>query len=580
MKTAKRDYKRIVALALVSAMIALVWSRTGFYFETNDEKYITQILCGLETGQPEPRTVYVSYLLALPLSLLYRVTSRIPWFGMTLVLFQAFAYVSVLESIYSRRGKGLEAAAGTILASMLILANFYLLGCISYTATAALMAVTGYFCFLVHRDTKRRWIYFGLFEILGGMLRINAMLMMQPMGMLLMCGMILNEKEMPGAGGANEKEMPGTGGAGKERLLLFGRAVMVPAAAVLVLLLTDAFVYRDSSWKAYHKFNDAEVVLFDYGGAPDYAEVKDILDRYQVTEADYNAYQSYMILDWVLSPECAGEVAEYAREHRERDISVTWEELKRNMWQDSHWGLNHVLLFLWAVAAVELLLVRKLSLLFAMLALFSGKMISWGALLYQGRFPLRISMPLLAGEVMLLTALILVYGEWADKRVRYGLFLVFTAGMCATVVPAGRQQYRYVRKENEGQEVYMEGLREIGEYCNAHPGNRYIIDMGGALTYYKGSALEWEIYQDRNYIFSGSWYSNSPGIRHYNAQYLKGQGVYFLVYDDGRGESHPGVVHLAQRTGAEPEVSDSFTAANGVPYLVYYFEGEYCIEEP
>lgn len=59
-----------------------------------------------------------------------------------------------------------------------------------------------------------------------------------------------------------------------------------------------------------------------------------------------------------------------------------------------------------------------------------------------------------------------------------------------------------------------------------------------------------------------------------------GGGIYLLVYDDGRGKSHPGILHLSQRTGAEPEVCDGFTASNGVPYLIYYFDGEYCIEEP
>lgn len=581
--TGKRDYKRIIAPVLAFVMIALVWSRTGIYFETNDDKYITEILCGMETGIPETRTAYVSYLLTLPLSLLYRFTSAVPWYGtsavpwygMTLILFHILTYGVVLESIYSRCTKIREVITGTVLAPLLLLANLYLTGCIAYTSTAALLAAGGYFCLLIHKHPKRRWIYFGLLEALGGLLRMNSMLMMQPMGMALVCGAALGDLEMP-----DRKEIIDIRKTGKEYLLAIGKVVLVPVTVILALLAVDEFVYRDSGWKAYHKFNDAETILFDYGGAPLYENVKDILDKYQVTEADYNAYQSYMILDWVLSPECAEEIAEYALEHREKmSAAGLWEEIRRNVWQDSHWGLKYVLLFLWATVIVELLLVRKLPLLLSGLGLLSGKIFSWGVLLYRGRFPLRVSMPLLAGEVLLLTALILVYAEKLEQRRRYMIFIVLLGGMCVTAVPAGRQQYSYVLEENRGQEIYMEGLREITEYCNAHPENRYIVDMG-AIVYYEGSALECEIYQHRNYILSGSWYSNSPNLRRYNAEYLNGDGVYFLVYDDGRGESHPGIIHLAQRTGASPEVFDRFTASNGVSYLIYYFDGEYCIEEP
>lgn len=571
----KRDYKRIAALALSFVMIALVWSRTGICFGTNDEKYITQILCGLETGVPEARTVYVSYLLALPLSLLYRLAPGVPWFGMMLILFHILIYGAVLESIYSRCARKAEAVAGTALAVLLLLADLYITGCIAYTSTAALLAAGGYFCLLTHKYPKRRWIYFLLLEALGGMLRINAMLMIQPMGMLLTWSMALGSLKR-----SDKKQTADVRRLCGEFLQEAGKTVFASVLITLTLLAVDAFVYRDEGWKAYHKFNDAEIILFDYGVVPAYEEVKEILDRYQVTEADYNAYQSYMILDWVLSPECAEEVAEYALEHREKmNAADWWAEMKQNIWQDSHWGLKYVLLFLWMMAIVEMLLVRKTELLLSILGLWCGKLFTWGVLLYRGRFPLRVSMPLLAGEVLLLTALILVYGEKLERRPRYGMAFALAVGLCVTVIPAGRQQYRYVMKENRGQEIYMEGLREIGAYCNTHPDNRYIVDMG-AVVYYKGSALETEIYQDRNYILSGSWYSNSPNLRRYNAKYLNEGRIYFLVYDDGRGEDHPGIVHLTQRTGVEPEVCDRFTASNGVSYLVYYFDGEYQIEEP
>ena len=561
----KEDLKRIIAPIAVLLMVIYVWHKTGIYFETNDDKCITEILCGLMTGEPEARTAFVNYLLALPLSLLYRLTPKVPWYGLVMILFQVFAYTAALESIYSRMTKWIEIVAGTVLTASMLLANLYLLGCIEFTSTAALMAAAGYFCLLVHIDRKRAWIYFGLLELFAGFLRINSMLMLQPMGLFIIGGMLLGRRDM----------------SFRDRIAAWGKVILMPTAIFLMLLCVDAFVYRESGWKAYIKFNDAETVLFDYRGAPPYEEVQDILDRYQVSETDYYAYQNYMILDWVLSPECAEEIAEYAKEHGERlSVREWWEELRKNIFEDSHWKVNSVIVFLWAAAAVQMLVVKKASFLLSALALLFGKVFSWGYLLYQGRFPLRVSMPLLAGEILLLSALMLVYREQMKAALRYGMLFALLLGMCFTGISTGRQQYYYILGENTGQKIFMDGLREIGAYCNAHPDNRYIIDAVSA-GYYEGSALESEIYQDRNYIVSGSWYSNSPNLRKYNAKYLsEGDGVYFLVYDDGRGAEHPGIAYLMQETGADPEICDRITVSHGGSYLIYYFDGEYHVEEP
>lgn len=92
---------------IVLAMVAVIWLKTGIYFETNDDKCITEILCGQMTGAPQARTVYVSYLLTLPVSLLYRITAGVPWYGLALVLLQVIAYTAVLESVYSRCRKNM-----------------------------------------------------------------------------------------------------------------------------------------------------------------------------------------------------------------------------------------------------------------------------------------------------------------------------------------------------------------------------------------------------------------------------------------------------------------------------------------
>lgn len=579
-------YKRVAAPMLVFLMVVLVWYKTGIYFETNDDKCITEILCGRMTGAPDARTVFVSYILTLPLSLLYRAAPMVPWYGLTMILYQVFAYTAVLESIYSRCVRKLEYALGTALAALILLMNLYLLGCIQFTSTAALAAAAGYFCLLVQTDRKKGWICFCLLQFMGGLLRTNSMLMMQPMGILIMGGALMGRRGLPC----------------RERLIAMGKVMLAPAAVFSVILAVDAMVYRGDGWTAYMKYHDAEQILFDFTGLPPYEEVQDILDKYQVTEVDYNAYASYMLLDWALPPDCTEELAAYAQEKNgAKDLGEWWEKLTQEMLEDSHWGLNRVLAVLWIAVVFLMMCRRDISLLPPALGLLSGKLFSWGFLLYHGRFPLRVSMPLLAGEVLLLLALLLRGGRdvwmrpgesYADAEVSPRAvpagkrYLCFCAGavllllLCDAGIRTGRQQYYYTLDGNNGQKIFMEGLRDITAYCEARSDNRYILDAVSA-GYYKGSALESEIYGDRNYIVAGNWLSNSPDIRRYNAKYLsEGEGFYFIVYDSGAGTDHPCVSWLIQETGVQPELSERITVSHGGSYLIYYFDGVLHIEEP
>ncbi|MCM1063922.1 MAG: hypothetical protein NC420_05495 [Eubacterium sp.] len=562
-------YRKAVAPFVVLVMVAVIWHKTGIYFETNDDRCIAEILCGRMTGAPQARTIYVSYLLALPLSWLYRIMPKVPWFGLTLILFQILAYTAVLESIYSHCRKMWQIAAGTVFTGMALLLDLYMLGRIQYTATAGLLAAAGYFCLLAHADTKSGWIRFFVLELLAGMLRSNAMLMMQPMGFLTVGGVLMARQDVPL----------------RKRLALMGKALLPPVAVFLVISAVSAFVYRGSDWKAYMKFLDSQVELFDYEGLPPYDEVRDILEKYQVSETGYRAYADYMMLDWILPPECAEELTAYVREREiPRDIAGVWEELRKQLFEESYWGWNRALAFLWAAVVILALLWRKMSLLFPAAGLLAGKISCWGFLVYQGRLPLRVSLPLLAGEMLLLSALILNCGAEMEpsgnrKRMRDLGTAAFLLGMCVVGFLSGKQQYSYVLSTNNGQKIFMEGLREIRAYCDARPENRYVLDAI-SMSYYTGSALESEIYEKSNYIVSGNWYSNSPYLRSYNAGYLSGnEGFYYLVYDDGRGLEHPCVSYLIQETGAEPEICDRFTASHGGAYLVYYFDGAYHIEE-
>lgn len=201
--------------------------------------------------------------------------------------------------------------------------------------------------------------------------------------------------------------------------------------------------------------------------------------------------------------------------------------------------------------------------------------------MYKGRFPLRVCIPLLVGEMLFLLALLIYIGDFGQKnplektgntgRIRkYFRYTVFCCFFAACLL-SGIRQYRHIREANNTQRALMEEAREIEAYCNAYPEKRYILDMW-SVRFFSGSALETQIYQNKNNAISGSWYANSPSVRRYHAQYFNGaEELYFIVYNDGRGEMHPGLRWLTQETGIAPTLYDSFSTSSGAVLLVWRY---------
>lgn len=74
----------------------------GIFFETNDDKLITEILTGTLAGEPVVHTFYLNYLLSYSLSILYKISIHVPWYGGMLALCHIVVYSALLQSISTR----------------------------------------------------------------------------------------------------------------------------------------------------------------------------------------------------------------------------------------------------------------------------------------------------------------------------------------------------------------------------------------------------------------------------------------------------------------------------------------------
>lgn len=560
-----KSVKIFASVFLALLFVVVVWKKAGIYFETNDDKFITEILSGTLSGKPDAHAIHINYLLAWPLSLLYRISTDIPWYGGMLVICHFLVYIALLQSIWSKARSILEfiLLGGMVCCYMLL--NCYITASIQFTSTAALMAATGYVCLLQQKHFKKELVFFFAFELAAFLIRSKAMLMIQPLGAAVCTGYCL----------VCERE---------EFKLCCRRAAKMIMAVVLVLAIGyvgNLIGYRGEGWDNYKRFDAATTDLLDFYGVLNYEEVKHILNEYGVTKAEYEAFCNYCIMDWDVSVECMEALADYTVNRQPKELRIT--ELLKQTWNwedpEGHLGLNRISRMMWAAVFLWILLRRRFWLLIPVGGMAFCKTIVWGYLIYKGRLPLRVTVPLTACEIMLLTALLV--REYASVPKDRGrkllplLFCLFCGVFAYNSVSVGREQYRRAVQGNEWQDLYMQGLVEVQEYCEKHAKNRYILDLW-SFSYYRGNAFETRIYGRKNYVYSGSWFSNSPPLLRHLKEYFQGNNgeIYVIVADEEGGGGKVTTAYFAEKFGRDPVLADRIEAAHGGSYVVWKFGGD------
>ena len=558
----KRRMKKCLALFVPLIFLGFVMYKTGCYFETNDDRYITSILSGVITGSPDAHAIYVNYLLTFPLALLYRITTNVPWYGGLLLLFQWLVYVSILDSAYSRCEKWIHLISVTVVAGSFFLAYYYMAGLIEFTSTAALLASAGYACLLLQDNKKTGFTLFCCLDLLGFLLRSQAMLMVQPLGLAAVLIILVGEET--------------------EWKSITKKLLSVAAGLLFILCLGmvgHRLGYSGEGWKRCEKFIDLQTVLFDYYGPPDYEEVRDILDDYQISENKYKAFCTYIVLDWKADAECDSRLISYVEDKSQKEFQLG--ELLNQIYMlsiaNSQWYMNCMTIIAWLMFLLWMDLGRSRKKLFTGVAFLGGARTAvWAYVAWGGRTPARVTIPLLACEVLLLLVLVWTdcqrtdQAQWKKAVLIWGGFLFCMAG-----VSSGRQQSRYIGEINRGQKAYMEGLCEIQEYCESQPQKRFLIDSY-SVSFYAGNALETSVYHPINAVFGGGWFSNAPAVQQRLEDYLGNtDGFYFLVNADENQEKRPAFAYLVEEMGKTPRLVDQWTASHGGSYAVYYFEGAF-----
>ncbi|MCM1046612.1 MAG: hypothetical protein NC417_13995 [Candidatus Gastranaerophilales bacterium] len=471
-------------------------------------------------------------------------------------------YAVILGSAYTCCEKWEQIVWVTVMVTGFFVAYYYCVGAIEFTSTAGLLAMAGYACLLLHDNRKKGLIIFFLLELLSYQLRSQAMLMVQPLGF---AAAVVTEagRDLPW----RQK--------GKEIFCVAGGVLLVVSISAAGHLIG----YHGAEWERYQQYNDTITAMFDYYGKPSYEEVSDILEDYGISKEKYEAYCLYMVLDWEKDIECDRqlEVRAIGREERELKIGALLREVYQVSVGESQWGIGGVTVIAWILFLLETLIRKRwASLCGGVVFLGGARTAVWSFLVWGGRLPVRVTFPLMACETMFL--LVLVWNDcvgWKNALWKKGLLILGSLIFCIAGISSGKLQSRFVREMNEGQAIFMEGLKEMQEYFQNRPQDRFLVDAN-SLSSYKGNVFETSIYHPINAVVSGGWFSNSPGAQQRLKDYLGDtDGFYFVIYADGNQENTPQFAYLVQEMGAGPKLVEMWTASHGGVYGFYYFEGAF-----
>lgn len=557
-------HKHLLALCITTIYFVATLLLIGSCYCINDDRFMGELLSGAVTGKIETHLIYVNYLLSFPLSLFYHISTSIPWFGIMLLLFHFLSCYAILISFYHKARNTKDIWISTILVGVLFLSEIYLITRISYTITASFMAVAGFICLILNENKIQRYAYFILLEFLALLLRDKAMLMILPVGFTVFLGLQITKK--------NKKL--------RIKLLEIGKVISILLFIVVVSFAGNKIGYHNTSWAIYKEYNDARTTLFDYSQFPPYEEITHILDKHNVTRTDYEAYTTYTILDYKLSLNCIKELARYCHLNKTdfsiSDILLTYKI--KTIW-DPYWGTNILMLICYACVIIFLLLSGHLRGLITMLFLMMARTAVWLYLIWGNRFPHRISMPLIACEILLLVTIAYHFYVSKNKYLKWQTAAFITLGLVFTItgIWSFKNQFVDLQSTNNVQKISMQDYDEILNYCNNNPEHPYILD---ALSFanYNAETLDGSIYGKQNFVMSSTWFSNSPVMLDRIQTYLGDatDGFYFII---GAKENEPGteipspiVQYLAKESGSTPIISDTIITTHGEIFLVIYFD--------
>ena len=542
----------------------------------NDDWGMYSTLSGAYLGYPDAHVLFFLYPLSWLLSRLYLLRSFIPWYG----LFLHGVQIVCLYAVYRRsmllwqRHDSPDAfwkPALTITCLLFFIVDLNVLSEAQYTTTAGLAAAAALFCFMTTRSNGRVFAFLKgnistfLFAWTAYSMRQNILYLMLPMaGMLWIAKWIHAYK--------NAYDRLARKFLGFACILLTGMGLLYGA---------DAAAYSGQEWSDFRKINHYRERVGDFYTWPEYEECAEELTRLGITEEEYGYRRSgaphigygMSVDDWKQMHDIARSCYLARTSVTDRLKSIVKSGITVFLYEDGMQPANLLAALLIALTFFLILLRHNYSALSVYLFYLAGRAVSWGYVLYEGRFPKRIIQPLITVDYAILFGILLAFNLLRLEKSRHYCFIlpiVAAFSIASLVITKNNVDANY--------HVHQESWEQLKEYCHSHPDNLYIWTYGsGTLEHYCESPFDLTLDTYNNFLYTNWGVVLNPntqtklkqhGIDGFGQDMVSNDHVFFILQDAPYNEEHPVIMYFRHTYDADCIVTDTFTAG-GNQYMVY-----------
>lgn len=545
----------------------------------NDDWGMYSTLSGAYLGYPDAHVLFFLYPLSWLLCQLYKLCSFIPWYG----LFQHSVHIACIYFIYTRaltlwrRHNTLDAVwkpALVLLCGLFFLIDLNIISEVQYTTTAGVAAATALFGFITARMNTSTAAFFKhniptiIFALIAYSMRQNMLYLILPMaGMLWLAKWIIAYRN----------------GCGQIALKLWSCALILLAGMGLLFGL-HLIAYSDTEWADFRKINHYRERVGDFYTWPAYEECEEELTALGISEEDYMyrmsgaPYIGYgmSVEDWQQMHDIAKDCYLRRTDVKDRLKNIITGSITVFFYQDGMQPANILLALLLLYTFLLILVRRNYSALLVYLFYIFGRMVSWGYVLYEGRFPKRISQPLITVDYLILLGILFSFNLLKlEKSKRY--LILFP---CILLLSAVSLYFTKIDIDTgyHAKQANWEGLKD---YCHAHPDNFYIWTYAGnTLDNYCESPFDLTLDTYNNFFYTNWGVVCNPnskkklsahGIGDFGQDLVDSDNVYFILEESPYPEEHPVIMYLRHTYDATLHQADSFVAGN-TTYNVYQLQ--------
>ncbi|MBO6241617.1 MAG: hypothetical protein J6O61_12390 [Butyrivibrio sp.] len=515
-----RKSLNIIGAAAVAALVMLFSALCGdYYFDLNDDVLMKDLLSGAYTGVPEGHNIQMLYPISAFISVLYRISGALDWYGIFLCFLQALCvfvitYV-VLESLKENR-LWLIPATSILLFMLGVVGAHFLF--VQYTFTCGFLSATSVILIFAHREKDKKLYWAAVLIAIAYLLRSEMLLLTLPVVLMgILIKWVLTKKEF-----AN-----------------YCKLLAAIAVIILISQIMHKVAYSSDEWKIFDDLFNARTELYDFQYIPEYNENKEFYESIGLSESEQKLLVNYNFgIDDEINADTLWAVADYADALKNDEIpllaqlriatgkylyrlrQVTYQKSFEYPMTDFPWNIVSMVLYVGVLLMYlfpkEKRDKRNFFLVVALLALlFACRTTLWLYIIVRGRDPIRITHPLYLMEISVLLGMLIIRAKKSFKVAMAVLTAIALVSLSS--VP---NQVHIVKAEMESRAKMRHHYDALYEYFADNKNNFYFIDVYTGVSCGEDMVEGETFFSEKmfknvdnsygNHDLMGGWASKSP----------------------------------------------------------------------